>query len=110
MSCQTSQKEARCCYWGLAYNQAKEISIVSYEQYKYFRDNTKGFTELAAFAAGVGLFGVRRSGAAEAAQSYPGEYVSGNYFKLKCSGINARRNGFACSPPRTIDPMPRPSW
>jgi predicted permease len=74
-------KEARCCYW-VAYNQPNEISIVSYDQYKYFRDHTKGFRELAAFAAGGALFGVRRSGVAEAAQSYPGEYVSGNYFAM----------------------------
>ena len=79
-------KEARCCYW-VAYNQNKEISIVSYDQYKYFRDNTKGFRELAAFAAGGALFGVRRAGTAEAAESYPGEYVSGNYFAM--FGINA---------------------
>ena len=79
-------KEARCCYWG-AYSQDKEISIVSYDQYKYFRDNTRGFAELAAFAAGGALFGVRRSGATEAAQSYPGEYVSGNYFAM--FGIHA---------------------
>jgi predicted permease len=79
-------KEARCCYWS-AYSQEKEISLVSYDQYKYFRDSTKGFAELAAFAAGGALFGVRRSGAKEAAQSYPGEYVSGNYFAM--FGINA---------------------
>src|ERR1700687_47381 len=53
-------KEARCCYWS-AYGQDKEISIVSYDQYKYFRDNTKGFAELAAFGARGALFGVRRS-------------------------------------------------
>ena len=79
-------KEARCCYF-VAYNQPREISLVSYDQYKYFRDNTKGFRELAAFAAGGALFGVRRSGSTEAAQSYPGEYVSGNYFAM--FGINA---------------------
>ena len=79
-------KEARCCYWG-AYGQEKEISLVSYEGYKYFQNHTKGFAELAAFAAGSALFGVRRSGTAEAAQSYPGEYVSGNYFAM--FGINA---------------------
>jgi len=79
-------KEARCCYW-LAYNQPNEISIVSYDEYKYFRDNTKGFAELAAFAAGGALFGARRAGTADAAQSYPGEYVSGNYFAM--FGINA---------------------
>jgi predicted permease len=79
-------KEARCCYWS-AYGQEEEISLVSYDQYKYFRDNTKEFAGLAAFAAGGSLFGVRRSGAAEVAQSYPGEYVSGNYFAM--FGIDA---------------------
>ncbi len=79
-------KQARCCYWS-AYSQDNEISIVAYDQYKYFRDNTKGFAELAAFAAAGRLLGVRRSGAPEPAQSYPGEYVSGNYFAM--FGINA---------------------
>ncbi|HTB11587.1 MAG TPA: ABC transporter permease [Bryobacteraceae bacterium] len=79
-------KQARCCYWS-AYSQGDEISLVSYDQYKYFRDHTRGFAELAAFAARGGLFGVRRSGTAEVAQSYPGEYVSGNYFAM--FGINA---------------------
>ncbi len=64
------------------YSQDKEFSLVSYDLYKYFRDNTKGFAELAAFPALQPLFGVRRSGKSEAAQSYPGEFVSGNYFKM----------------------------
>jgi predicted permease len=56
--------------------------------YKHLRDNTKGFAELAAFQAGGGsLFGVRRASGAEAAQSYPGEFVSGNYFAM--FGVNA---------------------
>jgi predicted permease len=88
-------RESHCCYLG-GYSQDKEFSIVSYELYKYLRDNTKGFTELAAFpsmqASGSPyssqlLFGVRRSGSAEAAQSYPGEFVSGNYFTM--FGISA---------------------
>ncbi len=79
-------KEPRCCYWG-GYSQDKEFSLVSYDLYKYFRDNTKGFAELAAFPAFEPLFGVRRSGSAEAAQSYPGEFVSGNYFTM--FGISA---------------------
>ena len=54
-------KESRCCYWG-GYSQEKEFSLVSYDLYKYFRDNTQGFAELAAFQAGGPLFGVRRSG------------------------------------------------
>jgi predicted permease len=72
-------KEARCCYWG-GYSQPKEFSLVSYDLYKYFRDHTQDFTELAAFQADEPQLGVRRSGGLEAAQSYPGELVSGNYF------------------------------
>src|SRR5436309_6168446 len=74
-------KEPRCCYQG-GYTQEKEFSLVSYDLYKYLRDHTQGFSELAAFPALEALFGVRRSGSAEAAQSYPGEFVSGNYFTM----------------------------
>jgi predicted permease len=74
-------KEARCCYYG-GYSQDKEFSLVSYELYKHFRDNTQGFAELAAFSALEPLFGVRRAGSAEPARSYPGEFVSGNYFTM----------------------------
>lgn len=83
-------KESHCCYLN-GYSQDKEFSIVSYDLYKYLRDNTKGFSELAAFpsmqATGSPygtqlLFGVRRSGSAEGAQSHPGEFVSGNYFTM----------------------------
>src|ERR1700691_603620 len=74
-------KESRCCFQG-GYSQDKEFSLVSYQLYKYLRDNTKGFSELAAFPASEPLFGVRRSGSSEAAQGYPGEYVSGNYFSM----------------------------
>jgi predicted permease len=74
-------REARCCYFG-GYSQDQEFSLVSYDLYKYLRDNTKGFAELAAFPPSSPLFGVRRSGSPEAAQSYPGEFVSGNYFTM----------------------------
>jgi predicted permease len=74
-------KESRCCYAG-GYSQEKEFSLVSYDLYKYLRNNTKGFAELAAFPAIELDFGVRRSGRPEAAQSYPGEFVSGNYFRM----------------------------
>lgn len=40
-------KEARCCYVA-GYSQDKEFSLVSYDLYRYPRDNTKGFVELAA--------------------------------------------------------------
>jgi len=74
-------REARCCYWG-GYSQEKEFSIFSYDLYKHFRDNAQGFAELAAFQAGGSLFGVRRASSSESAQSYPGEFVSGNYFTM----------------------------
>ncbi|MBV9084794.1 MAG: ABC transporter permease, partial [Acidobacteriaceae bacterium] len=74
-------KESRCCYWG-GYSQEKEFSLVSYDLYKHLRNNTKGFSELAAFSAVEPLFGVRRKGVSEAAESHPGEFVSGNYFAM----------------------------
>jgi len=75
-------KEARCCFWGGAWQQVDEFSLVSYDLYSRFRDDTKGFAELAAFSASSDLFGVRRKGVPQPAQSYPGEYVSGNYFSM----------------------------
>ncbi len=75
-----------CCYKG-GYSQDDGFSLVSYDLYKYLRDNSKSFSELAAMPAPQFLFGVRRTGAAESAQSYPGEFVSGNYFAT--FGLNA---------------------
>src|SRR6266699_7313093 len=43
-------KEARCCYLA-GYSQDKEFSLVSYDLYRYLRDHTTGFVELAAFPA-----------------------------------------------------------
>src|SRR5947208_13685902 len=40
-------------------------SLFSYHKYKTFRDNTTGFTELAAFQAGRSLKGIRRAGSNE---------------------------------------------
>jgi len=75
-------RETHCCMWG-GYSQNREFSIFSYDLYKHFRDNTPGFAELAAFQAGGGsLFGIRRASSREAAQSLPGEFVSGNYFSM----------------------------
>ena len=68
-------KQSRCCDQG-GYSQEKEFSLVSYDLYRYFRDHTKDFAELAAFSAGQPSFGVRRSRTADAALS------SGNYFAM----------------------------
>ncbi len=74
-------KEARCCYWG-GYSQDNEFSLVSYDLYKYLRDHTNGFAELAAFSASEQVYGVRRQGSSTPAQSLPGEFVSANYFRM----------------------------
>ncbi len=83
-------KEAHCCYIA-GYSQENEFSLVSYDLYKYLRDNTRGFVELAAFPAVDLLFGVRRSRGSEAAQTYAGEFVSGNYFAMFGIGAYAGR-------------------
>ena len=74
-------KESRCCFW-TTWSQKDEWSLFSYDLYTWLRDHAGGFAELAAFSAGEDSFGVRRSGSAEPAGSYPGEYVSGNYFSM----------------------------
>jgi hypothetical protein len=73
--------EPHCCVWA-GYSQDSEFSLVSYELYKQFRDNTKGFEELAAFQAGGTDLGVRRVHTASDAETYLGEFVSGNYFAM----------------------------
>ena len=66
-------------------------SLFSYDKYKTFRDNTEGFSELAAFQSGGDLIGVRRSGTSQPAQSMHSEYVSGNYFTMFGIGPYAGR-------------------
>jgi predicted permease len=78
--------EPHCCIWG-GYSQGNEFSIVSHELYKHFRDNTNGFEELAAFQADATILGVRRARSTNAAESFRGEFVSGNYFAM--FGISA---------------------
>jgi predicted permease len=74
-------KGLHCCIHG-GYVQGKEFSIVSYELYRYLRDHTKGFDEMAAFQAGGTFVGARRAHRADTAESYFGEFVSGNYFTM----------------------------
>jgi len=83
-------RESHCCYMG-GFSQKDEWSIVSYDLYRHLRDNTKGFADLAAFQDSTPLLGVRRSGHSDPAQSYPGEFVSGNYFKTFGVGAYAGR-------------------
>ena len=74
-------KTNHCCVWG-GYTQEGDFSIVSYELYQYFRDHTAGFAELAAFQADTTFLGVRRAHDNNVAETYMGEFVSGNYFTM----------------------------
>ncbi len=81
-------KQSRCCVWG-GYTQYQEFSIFSFELYRYFRDHTHGFLELAAFEAGGTDVGVKRVEGNKPAQMHRAEFVSGNYFTM--FGVNAYR-------------------
>jgi predicted permease len=83
-------RESHCCYMD-GFSQQSEWSIVSYDLYKYLRDHTNGFADLAAFQDQTPILGVRRSGFSDVAQSYPGEFVSGNYFRMFGVGAYAGR-------------------
>jgi putative ABC transport system permease protein len=80
---------AQCCY-SARYTQG-DWQFFSWEAYKFFRANTPGFQDLAAFQIGEGNaeLGVRRAGSPAPAESRDGEYVSGNFFKTL--GISAWR-------------------
>ena len=67
-----------CCVWGGLQN--KGWGLFSNSLYQYFVTNTPQFEQIAAFSANSYVFSVRRSGASEAAETFPGEFVSGNYF------------------------------
>jgi macrolide transport system ATP-binding/permease protein len=83
-------KESGCCYQS-GYSQDREWSLVSYNLYQYLQGNTKSFEELAAFEADEPQFGVHRSNTSEVARSFPGEFVSGNYFTVFGVGAYAGR-------------------
>ena len=70
---------ADCCVEG---GLQDDWTLFSYEQYKLFRDQTRGFRELAAFQSGRALIGVRRTSSNQPAESLKAQYVSGNYFSM----------------------------
>ena len=74
-------KDPHCCV-DIGFIRPREYGIVSNALYEYFRDNTKGFEELAAFDAGGVFLGVRRTSLQNPAESYCGEFVSGNYLAM----------------------------
>lgn len=72
----------RCCNWG-GYVQGNDgdFALFSWEMYKHFRQHTPEFSDLAALQAGNAPLGVRRAGSQGQADTYNGEYVSGNFFR-----------------------------
>src|SRR5256885_8858348 len=72
----------RCCNWG-GFTQGDEgdFSLFSWEAYRYFREHTPEFVDLAALQAGNASLGVRRVGSQAPVDTRNGEYVSGNFFR-----------------------------
>jgi len=73
----------RCCNWG-GYAQGfdGDFSLFSWEAYKNFREHTPEFVDLAALQAGSAPLGVRRGGSNAAVQTFNGQEVSGNFFRM----------------------------
>ena len=69
-----------CCNMSLTSFES-DYTIFSYEGYKYLRDHTPEFEELAAMQAGSADLSVRRALVGASSQSSLGEFVSGNYFQ-----------------------------
>jgi predicted permease len=67
------------------------FALYSFPLYKHVRDNTLEFSELAAFQSWLTNLSVRRSSAPGVAETYSGEFVSGNYFSLFEVGAFAGR-------------------
>ena len=78
-----------CCFTNGLDHENGDFDIFSYELYRHLRESTPEFAQLAAMQAGDASFGVRRGHGA--AQSRPGEYVSGNYFTTFGVGAFAGR-------------------
>src|SRR5258706_11360732 len=67
-----------CCVYG---GTQDDWGLVSYDLYRYFRDHTPAFQELAAMQSWSGVrLSVRPAGSQAPAESAMGEWVSGNYF------------------------------
>jgi predicted permease len=73
-----------CCVWG---GYQDDFGIFSYPLYRHLREPSPDFEEMAAFQAEPEQLGVRRGATSAPAQSFVGEFVSGNYFSM--FGLNA---------------------
>jgi len=69
-----------CCVYGGLQSENGSWGVFSYGLYQYFIANTPEFEQIAAFQANEPQISVRRSGSQAAAETFPAEFVSGNYF------------------------------
>jgi predicted permease len=74
-------KAPKCCVNG-GYIEGGDYGLASDDLYTHLRDHTQGFKELAAFDSGGTFLGVMDARSGAAAETYFGEYVSGNYFTM----------------------------
>ena len=70
-------------------NEDGDFDLFSYDLYRYFRESTPEFEQLAAMEASRNLISVRQG--ESAAREEPGEFVSGNYFSTFGVGAFAGR-------------------
>ncbi len=69
-----------CCVYGGLQQEDGGWGLFSYGLYRQIRDNTPQFEEIAAFQGNEPDVSVRRSGSQAPAETFPSEFVSGNYF------------------------------
>jgi predicted permease len=69
-----------CCVYGGMGQGDGGWGLVSYSLYQYIQANTPQFEQIAAFQSNWPDLSIRRSGSQGPAESYPGEFVSGNFF------------------------------
>ena len=69
-----------CCVYGGLEQGGHGWGLFSYGLYKYIQTNTPQFEDIAAMQANQPEMSVRRAGSESVAETYPSEFVSGNYF------------------------------
>ncbi len=69
-----------CCVYGGMGQGDGGWGLASYQLYQYIQANTPQFEQITAFQSNRPNLSVRRSGTAGSAETFPGEFVSGNFF------------------------------
>ncbi len=69
-----------CCVYGGLQNDDGGWGLVSYALYQHILQNTPQFEQIAAFQANEPRVSVRAGSSGQAAETFPSEFVTGNYF------------------------------